>query len=80
MLGPLPGYALSKLAILAVQEMHLLKGGGTQIDETFDHRLWIISSIDPEHANAKGVVIVLNKQMMNGKDATHHELIPGRAI
>ncbi|KAG2054578.1 DNase I-like protein [Suillus hirtellus] len=50
------------------------------LNETFNKRLKTISSIDPEHRNAKGVAIVLNKHLTSNQEATHKEIIPGRAI
>ncbi|KAG2744731.1 DNase I-like protein, partial [Suillus brevipes Sb2] len=69
-----------KIGILAVQETHLSKDDETSLNETFNKRLKIISSIDPEHGNAKGVAIVLNKHLTSSQEATHKEIIPGRAI
>ncbi|KAG1897004.1 uncharacterized protein F5891DRAFT_1130075 [Suillus fuscotomentosus] len=69
-----------KIGILAVQETHLSKVDETSLNETFNKRLKIISSIDPEHGNAKGVAIVLNKDLTSSQEATHKEIIPGRAI
>ncbi|KAG2037391.1 Endonuclease/exonuclease/phosphatase, partial [Suillus americanus] len=69
-----------KIGILALQETHLTKNEEAILNETFQQRLCIISLIDPMHTNAKGVALVLNKQLTNSREATSRELVPGHAI
>ncbi|KAG1766764.1 Endonuclease/exonuclease/phosphatase [Suillus occidentalis] len=52
-----------KIEILAVQETHLSKDNETSLNETFNKRLKIISSIDPKHRNAKDIVITKGKKI-----------------
>lgn len=69
-----------KIGILAIQETHLSKAEEAKLNESFGQRIKIISSIDPENTNTKGVAVVLNVRMTNSKEATSDELIPGRAL
>ncbi|KIJ12237.1 hypothetical protein PAXINDRAFT_54656, partial [Paxillus involutus ATCC 200175] len=69
-----------KIGILALQETHLSKLEEDLINQVFQDRLHMISSLDPSAPNAKGVAIVINKQLTNWKGIQTFELIPGRAI
>ncbi len=39
----------------------------------------IYHSADPQQPNAKGVAIVLNKEITNTQNVDYYEIIPGRA-
>ena len=69
-----------RIGILAVQETHLRDDTIVSLHAQFHQRLHIINSSDPEHPNAMGVAIVLNKSYVAWKEAITHEIIPGRAI
>ena len=69
-----------KVGILAVQETHLREDTVHSLHAQFHQRLHIINSSDPEHPNAMGVAVVLNKSYVAWKDAITHVLVPGRAI
>ncbi|KAG2738220.1 DNase I-like protein, partial [Suillus brevipes Sb2] len=69
-----------RIAILATQETHLSKEDETSLNTIFSSRLKIISSIDPNHTNAQGVALVLNKDLTITREITSHEIIPGRAL
>ena len=70
----------NKIGILAVQETHLKEDTINSLHEQFHQRLHIINSSVPEHPNAMGVAIVLNKSHVAWKEATVNILVPGRAI
>lgn len=69
-----------KIGILALQETHLCKEDECSINNLFRSRLHVISSIDPSQPNAKGVVLVWNKQLTDVNDINTYEIIPGRAL
>ncbi|KAG2116710.1 Endonuclease/exonuclease/phosphatase [Suillus discolor] len=69
-----------KIGIMAIQETHLSKEEESKLNETFGCWLKIVSSIDPENTNAKGIAIVLNVQMTRSKEVTSLEIVPGRAL
>ncbi|KAG1764439.1 Endonuclease/exonuclease/phosphatase [Suillus occidentalis] len=69
-----------KLGVLALQETHLTKDEESILNSTPGLRLRIISSIDPTHTNAKGVALVLNKNLVSTSGVKTHELVPGRAL
>ncbi|KAF9234529.1 Endonuclease/exonuclease/phosphatase [Melanogaster broomeanus] len=61
-----------KIGILALQETHLSKLEENSINQIFQDRLHL--------PNARGVAIVINKQLTNWKGVQTFELIPGRAV
>jgi exonuclease III len=69
------------IGALVVGETHL---NSKQVDETetsdYGRRLKIFNSIDVENPNAKGVAIVLNREITNTEGIDVRRLIPGRAI
>ncbi|KAG1845528.1 hypothetical protein F4604DRAFT_1595535, partial [Suillus subluteus] len=69
-----------KTKIMEIQETYLSKEEESKLNEMFSHWLKIISSIDPDNTNAKGIAVMLNTQSTNSKEVTSHELIPGRAL
>jgi exonuclease III len=70
----------NKIGILALQEAHLTEQHTDHLHSLFHKRIKIFHSSDPNTPNAKGVAIVLNKELTNTKEVTLHEVIPGRAL
>lgn len=69
------------IGVLAVGETHLSEEQVEEIENSiYGERLNIYNSIDPEHPNAKGIAIVLNRDITNTEGVSVHYLIPGRAI
>ena len=68
------------IGILAVQETHLTDELVDQFHNLFGNRLSLLHSPDPTTRNARGVAIVVNKQMINTRDIKTKTIIPGRAI
>ena len=69
-----------RIGILAIQETHLSDNHVDQLHNLFNKRMKIIHSIDPQEPNAKGVAIVLNKEITNTVGTKATEVIPGRAL
>lgn len=69
-----------QIEILAVQETHLSDHHVQDLHTLFGRCLQIYNSIDPNLPNAKGVAIVLNRNITNTNDVQQWEIIPGRAI
>lgn len=69
-----------KIGVLALQETHLTDDLITQIELLYGKRMRVFSSVDPSHTNARGVAIVLNKEITAADDVQSWSLIPGRAI
>ncbi|KAG1760575.1 Endonuclease/exonuclease/phosphatase [Suillus occidentalis] len=70
----------NKLGVLALQETHLTKDEESTLNLTPGLRLHIISSIDSAQTSAKGVAVVLNKNLVNTSGVKTHDLVPGRAL
>jgi exonuclease III len=70
------------IGVLALQETHLSQTETDNLNNFFERNLAIFSSIDPEILNpsAKGVAIVLNKQMTNVSNVQMDVIIEGRAL
>ncbi|KAG2336834.1 DNase I-like protein, partial [Suillus weaverae] len=69
-----------KIGIIALQETHLSKTEEDSLNQLPGTRLHIILSIDPDQMNAKGVALVLNKNIIDITKIKMTELIPGRAL
>jgi hypothetical protein len=69
-----------RIGVLATQETHLNDVHINRIHNLFDKRIKIYHSIDPNQPNAKGVAIVLNKEITNTTNVVVSEIIPGRAL
>ncbi|KAJ7605533.1 Endonuclease/exonuclease/phosphatase, partial [Mycena polygramma] len=69
-----------KIGALIVTEAHMNDERKEAIDSLFGRVLRMEFSKDPRTANAKGVAIVLNKQMIETSDVQTKEIIPGRAM
>ncbi|KIJ43118.1 hypothetical protein M422DRAFT_253621 [Sphaerobolus stellatus SS14] len=79
----------SPLLIFAVEDQTPLETNGAisgksselhRLEDTFSGRIQILSSIDNENPNSKGVAFLLNKQLTAWKEAQGIEIIPGRAL
>jgi hypothetical protein len=69
-----------KIGILALQETHLSDQMTESLEALYHKRIKILHTCDRNTSNAKGVAIVLNKELTNTHNIATHELIPGRAI
>ena len=63
----------NKIGILTLQETHLCRNEALALENIFP-RLRIFSTVDEDHPNAKGVAIVLNKDILNTDKATCQEI------
>ena len=71
----------NKVAILAVQEMHLDASLLINIDDCFGKKLRVLNSELPGNPRASaGVAFVLNKTLIQPKEISTYELIKGRAL
>ena len=68
------------MGILAIQESHLSETHIDTLHGLFRKRMKIFHTIDQQRPNAKGVAIVLNKELVKTDDAQTQEIIPGRAL
>jgi exonuclease III len=69
-----------KIGILALQETHLTEQLVDSLEALYHKRIKIFHTCDQNTNNAKGVALVLNKELTNTHNIVVHELIPGRAI
>ncbi|KAK0441752.1 Endonuclease/exonuclease/phosphatase, partial [Desarmillaria tabescens] len=69
-----------KIGVLALQETHLTDEHVNDIHNIYNKRMHIYHSADPQQHNAKGVAIILNKEITNIQDVNYYNIIPGRAI
>lgn len=70
-----------KIAILALQEMHLDPVLMHNIDVCFGRRLIILNSQDPNNPRAMaGAAFVINKTLIVPKEISTHELVKGQAL
>ncbi|KAJ7756077.1 Endonuclease/exonuclease/phosphatase [Mycena maculata] len=69
-----------KIGILALQETHLSPDDVEDVHKLFGKRLQVYASIDPANPQAKGVAIVINKEISNIVGIKAEEIIPGRAL
>jgi ribonuclease HI/exonuclease III len=70
------------IGILVVGEAHLNQERRLAIESLFERRLRVYASEDPDNTNARGVAIVLNKKLVDVRQANLGvtEIIPGRAL
>ncbi len=66
-----------RIGILIVGEAHLNNERRNAIENMPRSRLCVIHSEDPVSPNARGVAIVLNKELMETEDVNAIEIIPG---
>ena len=69
-----------KIGILALQESHLDAEMVERLHSIYGRRIRIHTSEAPHSVNAQGVAIVLNRELVNIRDVTVTNIIPGRAI
>ena len=70
-----------KIGILAVQESHLDDEGVEEVKRLYGRRLHIAHSADPENPTAaRGVAIILNREIVDIANVRTTEIIPGRAM
>ncbi len=69
-----------KIGVLIVGEAHLNDERRDDIEALFNRRLKIFHSEDPDTPNARGVAIVLNKEITETENVVVTEIVPGRAI
>jgi hypothetical protein len=65
----------NKIGILALQKAHLTEQHTDHLYNLFHKRIKIFYSSDPNTPNAKGVAIVLNKELTTTREAVVHEVI-----
>ena len=70
-----------KMGILALQETHLAEEEAATVKRLYGRRIHIIHLADPEKpTSARGVAIIINREMMDVNGVQSTTLIPGRAI
>lgn len=70
-----------KIGVLALQETHLCDARHALVEQGFAERLLVLhSACDQNPTGARGVAFVINRQLLDGKDAQATEIIPGRAL
>ncbi|KAJ3771153.1 Endonuclease/exonuclease/phosphatase, partial [Lentinula raphanica] len=70
-----------KIAILGVQETHLSSNQVDQINQSWiGKKISVLNTIDPEHPNAAGTAIALNRDLVNTQMVDTYYIIPGRAL
>jgi exonuclease III len=69
-----------KIGVLVLQETHLTLDEEEILNTRFEKDWLIISSINPNSPNARGVAIILNKRYTNSTNIEKKEIIPGRAL
>ena len=70
-----------KIAILAIQETHLDEETTVRIRTSYEKKMSILTSSDPESPRTTaGVAFVINKSLIAPSKITAHELLPGRAL
>ncbi|KIJ22766.1 hypothetical protein M422DRAFT_276760 [Sphaerobolus stellatus SS14] len=70
----------TQTGVLAIQESHITDTVVQGLEDTFNGRMQILSSIDESNPNSKGVVFLLNKQLTAWKATRVVEIILGRAL
>ncbi len=66
--------------MLTLQETHLSDEYLKDIHKRYDCRMKVFHSIDPAHLNAKGMAVVLNRELINVDGAESQEVIAGHAM
>ncbi|KAJ7239219.1 Endonuclease/exonuclease/phosphatase, partial [Mycena haematopus] len=69
-----------KIGILALQETHLSPVDVDDVHKLFEKRLQVYATIDPLAPTAKGVAIVINKEISNIIGIESKMIIQGRAL
>ena len=69
-----------KIGVLAIQESHLTNDDVDILHNLYGRQLRVLNSQDPTNASgARGTAFVLNRELVDVKNATLTEAIPGRA-
>jgi ribonuclease HI/exonuclease III len=70
----------NRIAVLAVQETHLLRPHVDELNKLYGKRLHILHSEPPDRAsNSRGVAFVINKERLEYSNTSILNIIPGRA-
>ena len=70
-----------KIGVLAIQETHITDADITTIHDLYGRRLKVLHSPDPTAPTAaRGVAFVLNRELVDVKNAIIEVVIPGRAV
>ncbi|KAJ7931861.1 hypothetical protein B0H13DRAFT_1593855 [Mycena leptocephala] len=69
-----------RIAVLALQETHLIDCERDKMNTLFENTIVIHSSVDPANPGAKGTAIVLNKRLTNVNDVKQDIIMEGRAV
>jgi exonuclease III len=69
-----------KLGVLALQETHMVDELDAKISSLFSKRLKVIHSKDEDSPNAKGVSIVINRELLDAENVRSVDVIAGRAL
>ena len=70
-----------KIALLAIQETHLDEETTIRIQTTYEKKMSILTSADPESpCTTAGVAFVINKSLIAPNKIMAHKLFPGRAL
>ncbi|EPS93001.1 hypothetical protein FOMPIDRAFT_1097224, partial [Fomitopsis schrenkii] len=70
-----------RIGILAVQETHLADEDVHTIHDLYGRRLHVVNSPDPDTPTlARGVAIILNRELVDTSAVTSTHIVPGRAI
>jgi hypothetical protein len=70
-----------KIGILIVSETHMSAAQALEVQDSFmGKRLQLFNYEYPENPAAKGIAIVLNREITNVEGVKIHYLIPGKAI
>ncbi len=71
----------SKVAILGLQETHLVDEKREELNKLFNLSMKVYSTADPENpSGARGVAIAINKRLVNTEETSCHVVVPGRAL
>ncbi len=71
----------NKVAILGLQETHLVDEKREELNKLFNLSMKVYSTADPENPSAaRGVAIVVNKRLVNTEEANCQVVVPGRAL
>ncbi|KAJ7212735.1 DNase I-like protein [Mycena rebaudengoi] len=69
-----------RIGVLALQETYLSQTNTHNLNSFFERNLAIFSTLDPANPGAKGVAIVLNKQMTNAANVKVDVIVEGQAL
>ena len=67
-----------RIGVSTVQEMHLTYKLANKFENLFGNNLLLKYSPDPTTCNTRGIVVVINKRLVNTQNVKEIEIIPGR--